>query len=214
MTVRLTLLAVACLGAFSSTSQASQFNDALTEIREGRPTTGAAIFHNLAISGDSDAMFNLALLYEKGLGLPQSGETALYWAWRARLLGHPKGKMLADQLFLGAGKEARKHVLDKLSAELQETIHEDAPLSYIRLAMVEEALAAKPNQIEVYANSAMAVALGFAQAVDLRDQAAARLANRDLPKAEARLAQLFYAWCDAQETPSISCPEMTEQASN
>lgn len=184
---------------------ASDFNLALAALREGRPTEGASMFHMLAIAGDADAMFNLALLYHSGVGLPQSPEDALYWAWRARLDAQAKGQALVESLRPSATKEQLGKVYQRLMQETQKTANAQAPISFVKIALIEKSLAAKPSQIEIYASSAMAVALGYSRASSLRDAAAMSLSPKDIAKAEQRLRELYGNWCAEQTSAPTIC---------
>lgn len=205
--MKLSLKSLLLITAVSSSgpSAAADFDRAMAALREGRPTEGASAFHELALSGDPDAMYNLALLYYQGVGLPQSPEEALYWAWRARLEAQENGQSLVQTLLPSVTKEQRANVYQRLTHETRDTVNFKAPLSFVKIALIEKSLAAKPSQVEIYASAAMAVALGFSPAASLRNDAAASLPSKDSAKAEQRLRELFRNWCAVQNPEPTIC---------
>lgn len=180
---------------------ADPFDQALAALRAGDLGTGAALFDGLARGGDGDAMYNLALLYHQGIGLPQNGDMALYWAWRARLTAVPRALALVDLLMPVAPKERRALLHEKLLAEagaLPTTDVAGAALNFVRMALIEDALAAKPDRVQIYVWYSLAAALGHPGAAGLRDGAFARLTPKEAQGAEARAMAGFGAWCLGQ----------------
>lgn len=187
------------------------FDDAMTALRSGDTGLGAAIFNDLAEAGDGDAMFNLALLYSKGVGVPKNREMALYWAWRARLLAVPNAPVLITKLDVGLTKETRASLRDRLQAEVKATIVTEAPESFVRLALLEEGLAAKPDRVQIYVWYSLAAALGYERASALREAAWLTLTPKEAAAAEPRAMETFAEWCAAAAlTPSPACSVLAE----
>jgi TPR repeat protein len=51
-------------------------------------TTSFEIYLSKANKGDADAQFNLAFLYQRGVGIPQDTRYAIYWYKKAAEQGH------------------------------------------------------------------------------------------------------------------------------
>jgi uncharacterized protein len=198
-------LALAGLMATATPIAADNFDAAMAALRAGDLGTGAAIFNDLALSGDGDAMYNLALLYDQGLGLPQNRELALYWAWRARLLAVPKAMGLIAKVSSSLSKPQIAALHDLLIREETAKAVAEAPESFLRLALIEQGLAAKPDLVQVYVWYSLAAAMGHRRAPELRDQIFAALKPKDAAGAEAKAMLAFGDWCHAHtvDTPAV-----------
>lgn len=209
-------LAALLLSALPLSGGAEDFSYALAALREGQTVEGARVFHALAQAGDGEAMYNLALLYRQGLGLPRNGELALYWAWRSRLEAIGPAPALTELLAEETTPAHRSAVHRRLMAEIGAQGAAMPARGFMELALVEEALAAKPDAVQLYIWWAMAVALGQAQALPRRDAALAALAEKQAVEAEARLLESFSSWCLAasgDHPPFCAVPEALDSDS-
>lgn len=181
---------------------ADVFDTAMDALRAGDAGTGAVLFHELADGGDGIAMYNLALLYHHGMGVPQNAELALYWAWRARLLGVENGMALVQTLTprLSAARRTELHarLIAELKAEAETAAPDVAGSVFLRLALVEVGLSPKPDALQAYVWYSLAAALGQRAAVGPRDATLAGLKPKVAEGAEASTMQAFAAWCDAK----------------
>ena len=203
------IAAIALAWPFSAPADEAGFDAAIAALQAGDLGLGAALFRDLAQAGDGDAMYNLALLFHQGLGLPQSREEALFWAWMARLYAVEKAPKLIDVLSVELPKDLRAKLHERLVAKVQETAMEDAPLSFIRLALIEESLAAKPNRPQIYAWYSQAVAMGHLSARANRDAAFAALKPKEQPVAEALAIEGFTKWCGSAGAGKPVCAGMS-----
>ncbi len=217
MTRRLTIGAgavalVALLSAVGPTG-ADPFTNAMDALRAGDAGTGAAMFHDLAKQGDGEAMYNLAVLYHHGVGVPQNHENALYWAWRARLLAVPKAQALIAVLSEGTAKDVRATLHARLMAEVQANAAKEAPSSFLRLALIETGLAAKPDKVQVYVWYSLAAAMGHKAAPSLRDMSFAALSPKEAAGAQAKALLAFGEWCgaNAEDQPAV-CAVLADAA--
>ncbi|BCA53501.1 hypothetical protein W02_06410 [Nitrospira sp. KM1] len=80
------LLLLLCFGLPLSACQDRRADRAY---QKGNYTKTAAELQSLASMGEARAQYDLALLYDKGLGVPQSDEQALLWYKRAAEQGEP-----------------------------------------------------------------------------------------------------------------------------
>lgn len=200
-------LALSALMATQGPVLADPFAQAMAALGVGDTGTGAALFDALAKGGDGDAMYNLALLYHQGVGLPQNGDMALYWAWRARLAAVPKAMALVGLLMPDAPRERRQMLHERLMAEakaLQTQGTAEAATNFVRLALIEEGLAAKPDLVQIYVWYSLAAALGHPGTAALRDVAFAGLSPTQAKGAQAHAMADFATWCVTQ---SANAPE-------
>jgi len=209
-------MAFAAVLALTEGASADPFAEAMAALRSGDLGSGAAMFDTLAREGDGDAMYNLALLYHQGIGFPQNGDMALYWAWRARLVAVPRAVALVDLLMAGAQKDRRARLHERL---LTETKAEptanvaEAARNFVRLAMIEGSLAQKPDRVQIYVWYSLAAALGYPGAGALRDGAFVALTPREAQGAEAAAMAGFAAWClDQTDAAPGVCAVLAEGA--
>ena len=80
-----------------STSEQRSFKTAVAAYGRGELTEAASGFRTLAEAGNTDAQFNLALMYMRGEGVPKDAVEAVHWYRRAAAQGNPNA-----QLNLGA----------------------------------------------------------------------------------------------------------------
>lgn len=203
--IRILSNSVALLVATALPVLSADFNTAIEALRSGDPGTGAAIFHDLAQAGDGEAMFNLALLYNSGLGVPKNLELALYWAWKARLSAVPRALALIPKLETGLTKDVRARLHDRLLDEVASTAGILDPESFLRLALVEEGLAEKPDRVQVYVWYSLAAAMGHPKAPRLRDQSALLLSPKEAALAEPKALEDFAVWCAASPVMPAAC---------
>lgn len=87
--MRQVMIALMALAFWACPVQASgPLDDALTAMRAGDYPTAMRLLDPLARDGNTDAQYNLGLIYARGLGVPRDLETALTWYRRAADLGH------------------------------------------------------------------------------------------------------------------------------
>lgn len=195
MTRSLSLFALIAGLSLAGPVMADSFADAVTAVRRGDAAEGAVRFLALSRQGDAFAMYNLSVLYARGLGVPQSTEQALYWAWRARLEAFPQAPALIARLTPSAGKAVRQSLYERLGAEQAQGGADTAARRFVRLALIEEGLAARPDRQQIYVWSAMAVALGYLPAASLRDETLGSFTEKQAAEAEAALMQFHAEWC-------------------
>lgn len=202
----MTCLALTIAGAIPSSAADLSFKAAMDALRAGDLTTGASMFHDLAEQSDAQAMYNLALLYRNGIGVPQNRELALYWAWRSRLAAEPKAPSLIAHLKGEVTKENIASIHARLMREIQKDAAVQAPKSFVQLALVEEGLAAKPDLVQIYVWYSLAASMGHPNADRFRDSTYAALAAKDAVRAEATAMTSFMEWCqELKNNAPLSC---------
>lgn len=151
-------------------------------------------------------MYNLALLYHHGIGVPQNADLALYWAWRARFLAVPKGVELVQTLGtrLSAPRREALHerLIGELRAEADAATAEVAGKIFFQLALVEMGLRPKPDLLQAYVWYSLATALGQRAAAGPRDAVLAALKPKVAESAETEALAAFRSWCEAKGASS------------
>jgi TPR repeat protein len=62
-------------------------------------TTSFEIYLSKANKGDADAQFNLAFLYQRGVGIPQDTRYAIYWYKKAAEQGHANAQYSLGSMY-------------------------------------------------------------------------------------------------------------------
>ena len=71
--------------------------------------TSFQLYQPKANQGDADAQFNLALLYNRGVGTPQDTKQAVYWYTKAAEQGHANAQYKLGRLYMyGYGEEVQE----------------------------------------------------------------------------------------------------------
>ncbi|MBR9649646.1 tetratricopeptide repeat protein [Thalassovita aquimarina] len=186
----------AALSAAAQPAQPNAFAEAVQAAREGQAAQAVRMFRTLAQDRNGEAQYNLAVLYARGTGVPQSAEMALYWAWRARFSGVKKAKMLTSYLMRGATPDLMKKVQKRLSEDLIQSIndgHKEAMLALGRVYL-ELTDPADPELALVWFT--IAAALQQPHASTWRDVVARKLDQEQRLTAQERAANLYQQWCD------------------
>lgn len=185
---------------------ADPFAAALAEAEAGRHGAAAAGFHALALQGDAEAAYNLALLFMTGQGVPQNRIEASFWAWHARLGGLSQARMVLDRLTPQLDKAGQQSVADRLEAKLTPQAEAGDGAAMLSLAAVLHHVRPTPNLMQAHAWQSIAAALDVPGALAARDATLRLIAPADRPKAEAGAMAAFQAWCQTQaETTVPAC---------
>lgn len=199
------LAAAAMVFASHIVATADDFDDAIAAYKSGQPGLAAKMFHALADNGDSDAQFNLALLYSEGSGLPQSQREALYWAWRAHLGGVRRAQVLIARLSAGVSPKISSETADRLAGVLQLQIDLGDSVAMLQLARVLTDLAPEPDAETAYVWQAIAAALGAQGATADRDATLRSMAVGQRIVAQDRVTEVFREWCGKLNEPPTPC---------
>ncbi len=191
--------------ALSSPVLADPFEDALAAYREGRTGHAAALFHQLALTGDGQAQYNLAVLFRVGQGLPRSDREALYWAWRARLSGVAQADRLQGLVSADLPAAERGPLVARLMEDLRPGLAAGDPAALLGAAALQGELADPPNLPEVWFWQALAATLGVPGADVLRDATAAQMPDADRAGLQDGFLLRFGDWCKTAPTPPESC---------
>ena len=103
LTATLCLTIAVLLGSIG-VSWSGDFQKGLTAYESGDYATALREWKPLAKQGDTDAMFNIGLMYDKGQGVPEDNMIAVQWYRIAAWWGHASAQgSLSEHYALGAG---------------------------------------------------------------------------------------------------------------
>jgi localization factor PodJL len=165
----------------------------------------ARLFERASQAGLPPAQERLAMLYEKGTGVPRDPKQAASWYERAALGGnirsmHNLATLLASG---GAGKPDYPAAL-RWFGEAAEAGFRDSQFNMGIL--LGRGIGTKPDPAKAFQWFSLAAAHGDAEAGRKRDEMAARLSDADLKAAKSALAQWRPRAVDpvANEPPAVA----------
>ena len=152
--------------------QVVQFRQAALAARQNNYVLAVDIYETLAELDLVDAQYNLAFLFESGLGRPQNFKVALYWAWLAQLGGEERAITLAETLNENVTEGVAKDVIGLLTARLTKQIESGRKDAILKLANLYFSILPEPDYINAY------IWFTIGQAVGLPDAAQGGMAAR------------------------------------
>ena len=172
-------------------AEKSEFNKAVTFVRDKDYFSAVIIFRALSEQDDHDAQYNLALLLKKGLGHPSNYPLALQWAWLSQLSGITKAADLSDNLRAVVPDETKDIVRSNVLTILQDRMKKGDRNAILQKAQFHLTVVVEPDYISAYALRSLGAAIGLEGAVELRDEIESELEPKDLMESQALAANLF-----------------------
>jgi TPR repeat protein len=182
-------------------AEKSEFNKAVSFVRDKDYSSAVNVFKSLAEQDDHDAQYNLALLLRKGLGHPSNYPLALQWAWLSQLSGKIKAAVLAEDLISLVPDETQDLVRAKVLKILQQRMEKGDRDAILQKAQYHLNVVVEPDYIAAYALRSLGAAIGLKGAIELRDEIEGELDIKDLMDSQARAAKIFvkYDWSAEDE---------------
>ncbi|MDX1780292.1 MAG: hypothetical protein R3256_03140 [Thalassovita sp.] len=195
----------AALSVVAQPAQPNAFADAVQAARDGQTAQAVRMFRTLAQDRNGEAQYNLAVLYARGIGVPQSDEMALYWAWRARFSGVTRAKALTGYLTRGATPDLIEKVQLRLRDDLTQSINDGHKEAMLALGRVYLELADPSDPELALVWFTIAAALQQPHASTWRDVVARKLDSEQRIAAQEQAANLYQQWCDghAVDNPQL-----------
>src|SRR6056297_1114726 len=170
---------------------ADAVEDALSAFREGNMQHAVALLSEAAHQGDMTAAANLGVLLARGQGTAQNDAEALYWLWKARLMGESRAGHMADAVARCMSAEPRDEVLDRLARDLEAMVQDGSIRVLLALGALESALRRPADTGQAYMWFAAAAALGNTEALILRDKMALGLSASERQAAQEKLSKIY-----------------------
>lgn len=186
---------------------ADTFEDAVAAYKAGQTAEAARTFITLAELGNAAANFNLAFLYLRGEGVPQSDRQAYYWSWMARLGNVNSAKAMVALLEDRLTDKTRKQVATRLRTDLIAQIDagNDWAMPRLARAYLEPADGRPADQASALIWLTVATALGQDNVAGARDVLAGAMAPKERTAAQDKAAVIFTDWCSGAGVSHPSC---------
>ena len=171
---------------------AQDFATGVTAFQRGDYATAIKNWMPLAEKGDAEAQRNVGIMFQQGLGVPQSDVDAVYWYRKAAESGHARAQQNLGVMYQeGAGvpldySEAAKWY--RMAAR-----GGNVPAKLNLGVMLERGVPGMPlNVIEAHMWYNLAAAQGNAEAAKFRDELALDMSREQIAEAQARAQE----WLD------------------
>lgn len=187
----------------------SDFARGVQAVKDKNYQLALNLFELEAEKSEYEAMYNLALLLKAGKGRPQNYAEALYWAYLAQLGGIEPAADIIDELADILNETQRKPILEQVEAQLIKRINTGDFDAIPQYASFFTSLLQEPDYAKAYQWYAIAVALGLPEMTELRDDMETEVDMENIPKLQARTAELFNMLMNGQ---AIQVKEMANES--
>ena len=175
----------------TATEPMSDFARGVQAVKNRNYQLALNLFELEAEKSEYEAMYNLALLLRAGKGRPQNYVEALYWAYLAQLGGIEPAADIIDDLADILNETQRHPILEQVEAQLLKRINTGDFEAIPQYASYFTSLLEEPDYAKAYQWYAIAVALGLPEMTELRDDMESEVDMENIPKLQARTAELF-----------------------
>lgn len=187
----------------------SDFARGVQAVKDKNYQLALNLFELEAEKSEYEAMYNLALLLKAGKGRPQNYVEALYWAYLAQLGGIEPAADIIDDLADILNETQRQPILEQVEAQLLKRINTGDFDAIPQYASYFTSLLEEPDYAKAYQWYAIAVALGLPEMTELRDDMESEVDMENIPKLQARTAELFNMLMNGQ---AIQVKEMANES--
>ena len=167
---------------------AQDFNDGVKAAQKGDFATAVKIWTPLAEKGSRVAQFNLAVIYDDGMGIPEDNAEAAKWYRKAAENGFPQAQLILGIMYVeGEGvPEDNEEGLKWLrkAAKQKDGIGADAQARIGRV--YERGLGVEKDDVSAYVWFSVAAANGSNEATWEKQSVAKRLTSSQLAEAQQR----------------------------
>ncbi len=188
-----TLLATPALPQARETGRPniSPLNQAVLQLHQGQHYDAFNSFLELARSGNHIAQYNVAVLLNEGVGVPQDFLQALKWAWIAQLGGVGKAEDLAQNLVSSIPEQSRGDIEDMVLAYLDDRLAMDHIQSVTQKARFFEEIIAEPDNVRALTWWILASAINMQTAVSRRNDLIDEMTPEDVLEAQIEAQKIF-----------------------
>lgn len=184
---------------------AQDFNDGVKAVQNGDFATAVKIWTPLAEKGSREAQFNLAVMYDDGMGIPEDNAEAAKWYRKAAENGFPQAQLILGIIYVeGEGvPEDTEESLNWLrkAAKHKNGIGADAQARIGRI--YERGIGVEKDDVTAYVWFSVAAANGSEEAKWETQSVVKRLTSSQLAEAQQRSKRCMtsgYEDCDDKST--------------
>ena len=167
------------------------FDGAVAAVREKNYAAAVSTFKALAEQSHYDAQYNLALLLERGLGMPEDFKEAFKWGLLAKIGKIKRANRLVNELQEKLSEETRLAVYQEVQAFLRHRVDTGDRAAIMEYAFFQANILPEPDHNEAYVWYSIAAALNVPRGIAMREQARELVLPEELETLQARAKELF-----------------------
>ncbi|MDJ0514140.1 MAG: tetratricopeptide repeat protein [Methyloceanibacter sp.] len=193
------------IATMATESLAQDFDDGVKAVQKGDFATAVKIWTPLAEKGSRAAQFNLAVIYDDGMGIPEDNAEAAKWYRKAAENGFPQAQLFLGNMYVeGEGvPEDNEEGLKwfRKAAKDKSAIGADAQARIGRI--YERGIGVEKDDVTAYVWFSVAAANGSDEATLETQSVVKRLTSSQLAEAQQRSKRCMasgYEDCEGKST--------------
>ena len=157
-----------------------EFEDAVIHYKKNDYKKALNKFEKLSEMGYAKAQYNLAVIFYKGLGVPQNFKKSYYWSMMSDLNGQKEAKQLLSKCEKKINNESKKEIEIEIKDNLERSINEGKVFAVIPLAKWYLSTPKKPDYNNSYLWLSVASALNIKNSTEARNTIFKKIKKNDL----------------------------------
>jgi len=157
-----------------------EFEDAVIHYKKNDYKKALNKFEKLSEMGYAKAQYNLAVIFYKGLGVPQNFKKSYYWSMMSDLNGQKEAKQLLNKCEKKVNNESKKEIEIEIKDNLERSINEGKVFAVIPLAKWYLSTPKKPDYNNSYLWLSVASALNIKNSTEARNTIFKKIKKNDL----------------------------------
>lgn len=184
---------------------AQDFNDGVKAVQNGDFATAVKIWTPLAEKGSREAQFNLAVMYDDGMGIPEDNAEAAKWYRKAAENGFPQAQLILGIMYV-EGEGVPEDTEESLNWLLKAAKHKNGigADAQVRIGRIyERGIGVEKDDVTAYVWFSVAAANGSEEAKWETPSVVKRLTSSQLAEAQQRSKRCMtsgYEDCDDKST--------------
>lgn len=157
-----------------------EFEDAVIHYKKNDYKKALNKFEKLSEMGYAKAQYNLAVIFYKGLGVPQNFKKSYYWSMMSDLNGQKEARQLLSKCEKKINNESKKEIEIEIKDNLERSINEGKVFAVIPLAKWYLSTPKKPDYNNSYLWLSVASALNIKNSTEARNTIFKKIKKNDL----------------------------------
>ena len=168
-----------------------EFETAILLYRENNYEKALNKFEKLSDLGDAKSQHNLAVMYYKGLGIPQNFKKSYFWSIMSMLNGQKKAKALFSNNQKKVDDTNKKDIETEVKDSLEKAVDEGKIFAVIPLAKWYLTFPKKPDYNNTYLWLSVASALNINNSNKARNSIFKKVKKKDLDEIQNEADEIF-----------------------
>jgi hypothetical protein len=168
-----------------------KFQKAVVAVKEKNYEIAADIFEELALLGDNDAQFNLAILTRNGLGRAQNYSDALYWTWLSFAGGLKKSEKVLEKILELVPENTQQEIRARVSVYILNQINSGDRKALMYYGKYYLDILSDADYNKAYLFYSIASAFGEQGAKEKRDKVLDNMDNDKIVEVQSQASLMF-----------------------